>query len=91
MGHILIKYFISNKIWLTRSDMNAISKMILNEFKTEDKDFYFKEPEGTSKAPKGILFSRYCNQLHKYRIGNLIIRRNRNLKDAAAQTTGKHF
>lgn len=89
IGHILIKYFISKRVWLTRKDLDTLAAMVSTEFKGEDKNFYYKASEGMSKVPKGILFNRYTNQLHKYRVSNLIVRRNRNLRDASTQT-GKY-
>lgn len=63
----IVRYLIHNSIWVTRADFGVLTKMIVEEFPTEDPLLYYNPPGDGHLNPRGLLYNRYVNQTGEWR------------------------
>lgn len=63
----IVSYFLHFKIWLERRDFPKVTKLIVDEFPTEDPLYYYKPSGKGHLNPKGILYHRFNNQSGNWR------------------------
>ena len=65
LAHILVRYFLSQKIKLGRDSLQKISELIVESFPCENSSYYYAHPVEKGKCPTGLLYWRYTNQVGK--------------------------
>lgn len=68
----MVKYFVSNKIWIKRGQFAKVNSLIAQEFPTENVSHYYRPSEG-KRGPGGILYNKYkseCEKLRKLKLLN---------------------
>lgn len=76
--HILVKFLLDNKIWMSKKPFETLANLIIEEFPSEIIDYYYGT---TSKGNcKGKLNSRYNNQMSLLRRHSLMDHKNKVLK-----------
>ncbi|XP_075157317.1 uncharacterized protein LOC142230560 isoform X2 [Haematobia irritans] len=88
LSNCLVEFLIKFKICPKREEFEIIADKILDHFKTENKDIYFIPAEKRGK-PRGYLYMRYHNQLHKFRKEGFLSKRKHPEKIIARRQTLK--
>lgn len=67
LTRILTNYFISEKIWLKRSDFTKVNTLISEQFPKEKVGLYYNAVGPNNKAPGGTFFNCYKNKVSAMR------------------------
>lgn len=90
LNDLIVQHFIVNKKKMTVSIADDISKQIVTIFTNEPKEYYFAAQY--KKAPKGKLYNKYQNDMHKL-VKCGLLEKNSSVTSITTKVTsfGKYF